>query len=67
MKLARDVKNFKKGFFRSEINKQKEKENTGPQLKQEKLTVTSRAEKAEKFSTLSLPSQPPSLPALLGP
>lgn len=32
LRLARDVKNHKKGFFRYVSNKQKQKENTGPLL-----------------------------------
>ncbi|GAB0179274.1 mitochondrial enolase superfamily member 1 [Grus japonensis] len=51
LKLARDVKNYKKGFFRYVNNKQKEKENTGPRLNRRGELVTNNAEKAEVLNT----------------
>ncbi|KAK4825715.1 LOW QUALITY PROTEIN: hypothetical protein QYF61_002133 [Mycteria americana] len=47
LKLARDVTNYKKGFFRYVNNKQKQKENIGPLLKRRGQLVTNNAEKAE--------------------
>ncbi|GAB0204370.1 hypothetical protein GRJ2_002902600 [Grus japonensis] len=47
LKLARDVKNYKKGFFRYINNKQKQKENIGPLLNRRGELVTNNAEKAE--------------------
>ncbi|GAB0205471.1 cAMP-dependent protein kinase inhibitor alpha [Grus japonensis] len=47
LKLARDVKNYKKGFFRYIKTKQKQKDNTGPLLNRRGELVTNNAEKAE--------------------
>lgn len=46
-KMARDVKNYKRGFFRYVNNKQKQKENTGLMLDGRGELVTNNAEKAE--------------------
>ena len=54
LKLARDVKNYKKGFFRYVNNKQKRKENTGPLLNRRGELVTNNTER-QRFSTLSSP------------
>ncbi|GAB0210341.1 hypothetical protein GRJ2_003499900 [Grus japonensis] len=51
LKLARDVKNYKKGFFRYVNNKQKQKENIGPLLNRRDELVTNSAEKAEVLNT----------------
>ena len=51
LKLARDVKNCKKGFFRYINNKQKPKENNGPLLNRRGELVTNNAEKAEVLNT----------------
>ncbi|PKU46749.1 rna-directed dna polymerase from mobile element jockey-like [Limosa lapponica baueri] len=47
LKLARDVKNYKKGLFRYVSNKHKQKENIGLLLKRRGELVTNNAEKAE--------------------
>ncbi|GAB0188526.1 mitochondrial enolase superfamily member 1 [Grus japonensis] len=47
LKLARDVKNYKKGFFRYVNNKQKQKDNIGPLLNRRGELVTNNADKAE--------------------
>ncbi|KAK4812899.1 hypothetical protein QYF61_027293 [Mycteria americana] len=51
LKLARDVKNNKKGFFGYVNNKQKQKENIGPMLNRRGELVTNNAEKAEVLNT----------------
>ena len=51
LQLARDVKNYKKGFFRYINNKQKQKENTGPWLNWRGELVTNNAEKGEVLNT----------------
>ena len=51
LKLARDVKNCKTGFFRYVNNKQKQKENIGPLLNRRGELVTHNAEKAEVLNT----------------
>ncbi|GAB0180769.1 mitochondrial enolase superfamily member 1 [Grus japonensis] len=51
LKLARDVKNYKKGFFRYVNNKQKQKENIGPLLNRRGELVTNNTEKAEVLNT----------------
>ncbi|GAB0185825.1 mitochondrial enolase superfamily member 1 [Grus japonensis] len=51
MKLARDVKNYKKVFFRYVNNKQKQKDNIGPLLNRRGELVTNNAEKAEVLNT----------------
>ncbi|KAK4826132.1 hypothetical protein QYF61_005284 [Mycteria americana] len=51
LKLARDVKNYKKGFFRYINNKQKQKENIGLLLNRRGELVTNNAEKAEVLNT----------------
>jgi len=47
LKLARDVKNYKKSFFRCVNNKQKQKENIDPLLNRRGELVTNNAEKAQ--------------------
>ena len=47
MKLAVDIKNNKKGFFRHVNHKQKKKENIGPLLNRKGESITNDAEKAE--------------------
>jgi len=51
LKLARDVKNCKKGFFKYINNKQKQEENIGPLLNRRGEFVTNNAEKAEILHT----------------
>ncbi|KAK4807158.1 hypothetical protein QYF61_024278 [Mycteria americana] len=51
LKLARAVKNNKKGFFRYVSSKQKHKEDIGPLLNRAKKLVTNNADKAEVLST----------------
>ena len=51
MKWARDVKNYKEGFFRYVNNKQKQKEIIGPLLNRRGELVTHNAEKAEVLNT----------------
>lgn len=60
LKLSRDVKNHKKGFFRYINNNQKEKENMLPNRRDELISPTML--KWLRFLTLSSPL---SLPALL--
>ena len=52
LKLARDVKNYKEGFFRYVNNKQKQKESISPLLNRRSESVTNNAEKAEVLNTL---------------
>jgi len=47
MKLARDVKNNKKGFFKYINSKRKTRDNVGPLLNEVGVLVTEDAEKAE--------------------
>ena len=47
LKLARDVKHNKKGFFNYISSKRKTKENVGPLLNEAGVLVTEDAEKAE--------------------
>ncbi|GAB0181915.1 mitochondrial enolase superfamily member 1 [Grus japonensis] len=47
LKLAEDVKNYKKGFFREVNNKQKQKKNIVPLLNRRGELVTNNTEKAE--------------------
>jgi len=47
LKLARDVKNNKKGFFNYMSSKRKARDNVGPQLNEAGVLVTEDAEKAE--------------------
>ena len=47
MKLARDVKNNKKGFFNYISSKRKARDNVGPLLNEVGVLVTEDAEKAE--------------------
>ncbi|GAB0203450.1 mitochondrial enolase superfamily member 1 [Grus japonensis] len=47
LKLTRDIKNYKKGFFRYINNKQKQKENIGPLLNRRDELVTNSTEKAK--------------------
>lgn len=61
LKLARDVKNCQKGFFRYINNRQKPKGNIGPLLRRRGELITSNTENAEVLN-ISLPL---SLPALL--
>ena len=49
--MARDVKNYRKGFFRYVNNKQKQKKNTGPLLNRRGELVTNNTEKAEVLNT----------------
>ena len=49
MKLARDVKNYERGFFRCINNKQKD--NIGPLFNRRGELFTSNAEKAEVLNT----------------
>jgi len=51
LKLARDVENYKQGFFRYINNKQEQKENIGPLLNWRAKLVTNNAEKAEVLNT----------------
>ncbi|GAB0209387.1 mitochondrial enolase superfamily member 1 [Grus japonensis] len=51
LKLARDVKNYKKGFFRYVNNRRKQKNNIGPLLNRRGELVTGNAEKAEVLNT----------------
>ncbi|KAK4814746.1 hypothetical protein QYF61_026723 [Mycteria americana] len=51
LKFARDVKNYKKGFFRYVNNKQKQKEDICPLLNRRGELVTNNAEKAEVLNT----------------
>ena len=47
LKLARDVKNDKKGFFNYISSKRKARDNVGPLLNEVGVLVTEDAEKAE--------------------
>ena len=51
LKLAVDVTNNKKGFFRYVSHKQKKKENIGPVLNGKGESITNDAEKAELLNT----------------
>ena len=51
LKLARDVKNNKKGFFRYVSSKQKHREDIGPLLNRAGKLVTNNADKAEVLNT----------------
>ena len=51
LKLARDIKNYKKGFFRYVSNKQTWKENIGLLLNRRGDVITNNAEKAEVLNT----------------
>ncbi|KAK4806811.1 hypothetical protein QYF61_005607 [Mycteria americana] len=51
LKLAKDVKNNKKGFFRYVSSKQKHREDRGPLLNRAGKLVTNNADKAEILST----------------
>ncbi|GAB0204449.1 hypothetical protein GRJ2_002910500 [Grus japonensis] len=68
LKLARDVKNYKKGFFRYVNNKQKEKENVGLLLNRRGEIVSKNAEKAEVLNiSFTCVSTSPVGPLALGP
>jgi len=51
LELARDVKTYRKGFFRYVNYEQKQKENPGLLLNRRGELVTNNAEKAEVFNT----------------
>jgi len=51
LKLARDVQNYKKGFFRYINNKQKQKESTGLLSNRRGEIVTNNTNRAEVLNT----------------
>jgi len=59
LKLARDVKNNKKGFFNSISSKRKARANVGPLLDEAGVLVTEDAEKAELLNAFLLQSSVP--------
>ncbi|GAB0204441.1 phosphatidylinositol 4-phosphate 5-kinase type-1 beta [Grus japonensis] len=69
LKLARDVKNYKKGFFRYVNNKQKQKENVGLLLNRRgEIVSKGNAEKAEVLNiSFTCVSTSPVGPLALGP
>ena len=69
LKLARDVKNNKKGFFKYISSKRKARDNVGPLLNEAGVLVTEDADKAELLnaffaSVFSAKAGPPESQAL---